>query len=103
MNLLNDPHQDDIFDLKLKNLLKNWVASAPLPVMRKEHLLAAANSNPSPPRHKKQVVFSNLLLLIFDEHFLLRNQKEDVIFSAQRYNRNATLFGFDPRLSMHFS
>jgi len=103
MNLPSNPHHDEIFDLKLKNYLKNWIASAPIPAMGKEHLLSNANRNPRPVSLKRRAMFSNLLFLVFYKHFLLRNQKEDIIYSANRYNLNATLFGFDPRLSMHFS
>ena len=103
MSLPSTPHHEEIFDLKLRNYLKNWIDSAPLPTTGKERLLSTASRNPRPLIHKRRAFFSNLLFLVFDEHFLLRNQKEDIIFSANRYNRNATLFGFDPRLSMHFS
>ena len=103
MNLPSEPHHEEIFDLKLRNYLKNWIDSAPLPTTGKERLLSTASRNSRPLILKRRAVLSNFLFLVFDEHFLLRNRKEDIIFSAHRYNRNATLFGFDPRLSMHFS
>jgi len=103
MNLPSTPHHEEIFDRKLKNYLRNWIDSAPMPTTGKERLLSTASRNPKPLIHKKRALLSNFLFLVFDEHFLLRNQKEDMIFSAHRYNRSATLFGFDPHLSMHFS
>jgi len=103
MNLPSTPHHEEIFDRKLKNYLKNWIDSAPMPTTGKERLLSTASRNPKPLIHKKRALLSNFLFLVFDDHFLLMNQNDDIIYSARRYNQSAALYGFHPRLTMHFS
>jgi hypothetical protein len=92
-----------MFDKKLKNYLKNWVASVDPPPQGRDQLLSAARKQSHAMGEKQSPKIFKLLRVEFDELFLLRHQNPDLLSSSSRYNLFVIEFGFDPRMSMIIS
>ena len=103
MNSRRNPRQEEMFDIKLRNYLKNWAAFIDPPSRGKDRLLLAAMRQSKSMQIKKRSILFLLFRIEFDERCLVWQQNSDFVFSTSRYNRFVIDFGFDPRMSMTFS
>jgi hypothetical protein len=102
MNSRRNLRQEDVFDIKLRNLFKNWTASIDLPPFGKEGLLSAAMRQSSSAHVKKRSIFSFLIPSGFGERFVVWNQFPDVVISLNRYHQPFLDSGFNIGSSMIF-